>query len=361
MAGNTSAFLWLMLLLKATWAQQLNQWDQTIFGIGGSPGHWGDNMVDKDPSTFAEVAFTPGQGYQFALLLNFARQYQGLYIQSSGDFITDYYVNAQRYQLGFPIVGRVCGATSNFTLVTFTSPEGSPFIYTDSLFITVKATLGTTAIINEVYPIYAGDTIFYPNNSLPVTNLTAPCPGEPTPTTPPTPSSTPAFTPTYTFPPGPTQTIPGHPNATLNRWKDGLNSNGVSILPIILANPSEDSPSPEPAMTDYNFSTYFTQETATFTFLFNDDLAYEGLYIQSLPDDYITAISVDGGWPVDWTIGRVSGATSEWTVVRFVDKQGNPAAVTTGAFYFRIDGTLNGRIQIVDIYPIYAGDMIADL
>ncbi len=365
--ASSSKWMASLLLLGSVCAQQLNQFDQVVFGIGGSPGHSGDNMVDQNPDTWAQQALpqssTLDGGAYFTLLMNFGRTYKGLYIQSSGDFITDYYVKVQRYSLGAPLVGRVCGATSNFTLVTFTTPEGDPFVYTDSFFIYVTAARGSQAIINEVYPIYSGDTIFYPNNTAPVTNITAPCPGAPTPTATATPTTTaPAFTPTYTFPPGPTSTIPGHPNATLNRWKDGLNSNGFSIKPIILANPTPDTPFPDSAMTDYDNSTSFTQSVSGFTFLFNDNLKYVGLYVQSLPGDYITDYSVSGSWPdATHTLGSVSGATSEWTAVRFKDAQGNYAAVKTGAFYFRVDGTLNGNIQIVDIYPIYEGEEVVEL
>ncbi|KAK3322694.1 hypothetical protein B0H66DRAFT_515325 [Apodospora peruviana] len=282
-----------MLLVSHTaLAQQLNSWSQTVFSIGGSADHPGELAVDGDMTTYSESTEVPSY---HALLMNRGSSFLGLYIQSSGDFITDYHVDAINWGFtgGSITRGRVCGATSNFTLVLFEPwPEQSgPGIVTDSLFINVTGALGNTAIINEVYPIFVGDTIFYPNN-------TSPCPPE---------ASVPPPPPPFTLPPTPA--IPGHPEVTPSRW---MPSNKPIPVGGTVANSA--------ALVDYNTTTYWSggsnENPASFSLLFNFKESYQGLYVQSVPGE--------GHFITDYSI------------------------------------TTDGVAKVVEVYPIYAGDLLVE-
>ncbi|KAK0717741.1 hypothetical protein B0T26DRAFT_625421, partial [Lasiosphaeria miniovina] len=138
---------------------QLNSWRQPSFGY--------PETTDGNVGTFKSVDLSRAR---FSLLFNNYDNYAGLYIQSSSaNFITDYNVDAVIGNTD-PVVGRVCGATSNFTLITFTDPAtGNPWIRTATMFVNVINTLGSNsnAIVNEIYPIYQGDSIFDPGNTVP--------------------------------------------------------------------------------------------------------------------------------------------------------------------------------------------------
>ncbi|KAK3681730.1 hypothetical protein B0T22DRAFT_472735 [Podospora appendiculata] len=388
MARLTLAAMPLLMLCGTTVAQTLNTWGQVIFGIGGSDGHLGVLMVDGDPSTYAET--TIASGPQIALLANFPRNYLGFYVQSSGDFLTDYYVNATLHnannQLVMATVGQVCGATSNFTLVAFTGLDGQPGISTDTIFIYPTGAKGATSRINEVYPIFPGDTIFYPNNTR------ASCADQPSTTATVTSTSTPTTfvtsatstpstipTSTVTSPPTSTPTIPNHSEIKLNRWRDGTNSNGASDLPIIdtRQSPAEQAAYPSSGLTDYDATTYFAQafnaQPVEFEFFFNEQFVYEGVYIQSDPANYITDYSIRGWhfvpglnasypYPTSWTLGGVSGATKEWTYVRFANPQGGVGPSDLGTMTFTVTGSVDGQTaRIAGIYPIYEGDGVVEI
>ncbi|CAN8101018.1 unnamed protein product [Discula destructiva] len=153
-----------------TTAPIFNTWPQKNFG--SQP-----NIVDGNVSTYGSIEFhpageLPGYTARFSFLFNRADPvYAGLYVQSSGDYITDYSVYG--YYFGTDAgSGRVCGAQGNFTYVSLLGPDGQPNTFrTDTMFLEVTAAKddAPAAVINEVWPVWVGDDIFYPNN-------TSPCP-----------------------------------------------------------------------------------------------------------------------------------------------------------------------------------------
>lgn len=144
-------------------AQKLNPWPQQNHGGNGRAT---DNNID----TTEERSIAPGDSGSFSLLFNFWINLSGLYIQSSGDFVTDYHVGAV---IGnrFSQVGRLCGATGNFTFVPLVNPEDGGSVFSNTLFVDVIAAKGnsSTAIINEIWPVFPEDEVFDPEN-------TSPCP-----------------------------------------------------------------------------------------------------------------------------------------------------------------------------------------
>ncbi|POS74269.1 hypothetical protein DHEL01_v207332 [Diaporthe helianthi] len=154
----------LLPLAASAAAQKLNSWPQRNYGGNG-------RATDNDINTTEEQKFPT---VRFALLFNSWIKLSGFYIQSSGDFITDYEVTALIGPVGLPRlldVGQVCGATGNFTFVPLVNPQDGSPVWSDTLFIEVSAARGnsSTAIINEIWPIFPGDEIFDPEN-------TSPCP-----------------------------------------------------------------------------------------------------------------------------------------------------------------------------------------
>ncbi|TKW55654.1 hypothetical protein CTA1_12615 [Colletotrichum tanaceti] len=156
-----------LALAASAAAQKLNTWPQHNYG-----GWY--NQTDGDVTTFGSPEITPGGSARFSFLFNRADPpYAGFYVQSSGDYITDYTVSG--YGWGRPVTkGRVCGAKGNFTFIPLTGPNGEPPVSgADTLFLEVTAAKNgaTKATINEVWPVWIGDEIFHPNN-------TSPCPPE---------------------------------------------------------------------------------------------------------------------------------------------------------------------------------------
>lgn len=159
-----SSALALVPLAASAAAQQLNTWPQKNYGGNG-------RATDNDITTTEEKSLPSAE---YPLLFNFYINLSGLYIQSSGDFITDYQVSALLGDFGLRRsvdVGQVCGATGNFTFVSMVDPEDGSYVRSDTFFIEVSAAKGntSTAVINEIWPVFPGDDIFDPEN-------TSPCP-----------------------------------------------------------------------------------------------------------------------------------------------------------------------------------------
>ncbi|KAG8163306.1 hypothetical protein KVR01_006603 [Diaporthe batatas] len=153
----------LLALAASAAAQKLNSWPQHNYGGNGL-------ATDSDTNTVEEYDIPA----RYALLFNRWISLSGFYIQSSGDFITDYSVTALIGPFGLPQsvdVGRVCGATGNFTYVPLVDPQDGSYVWSDTLFIEVSGAKGnsSTARINEIWPVFPGDEIFDPEN-------TSPCP-----------------------------------------------------------------------------------------------------------------------------------------------------------------------------------------
>lgn len=154
-----------ILFAVSAMAQTLNPWPQKNWGGRGL-------YTDGDINTVEEKD-SPDYDGSFALLFNNWITMSGLYIQSSGDdFITDYKVRAVLGE-DFAIleVGRVCGATGNFTFVPLINPrDGKP---PRALTWLVEASgtkqNSTTYRINEMWPVFPGDEVVDPEN-------TSPCP-----------------------------------------------------------------------------------------------------------------------------------------------------------------------------------------
>lgn len=156
----------LLALAASAAAQKFNEW----------PRHnWGGNglATDGDVDTAEAINITQGAA-RYALLFNAWIRLSGFYVQSSGDFITDYHVRALIGPVGLPReyrVGEVCGATGNFTFVPLVDPQDGSYVWSDTLFLEVTANRGnaSTSVINEIWPVLPGDEIFDPEN-------TSPCP-----------------------------------------------------------------------------------------------------------------------------------------------------------------------------------------
>lgn len=158
-----SASLAVLPLVASAAAQQLNTWPKKNYGDNG-------RATDNDINTTEEYKIPAS----FALLFNSWIKLSGFYIQSSGDFITDYEVKALIGDFGRPqrlVVGKVCGATGNFTFVPLINPQDGSPVWSDTLFIDVSASKGnsSSAVINEIWPVFPGDDVFDPGN-------TSPCP-----------------------------------------------------------------------------------------------------------------------------------------------------------------------------------------
>lgn len=164
-SASASTFLFLAASVAA---QKLNTWPQHVYGGTG-------RITDNDIDTVEATTITPGGSARFALLLNFNIGLSGFYIQSSGDFITDYYVDAT-----VPVdagiyksaeVGRVCGATGNFTFVPLANPDTGASLWSATMFVEVTRAEGNSSVapINEIWPVFPGDDVFDPEN-------TSPCP-----------------------------------------------------------------------------------------------------------------------------------------------------------------------------------------
>jgi len=123
----------LSLLLAATpaFGQSLNPWRQRVFlGCCGS-----EELVDGNPNTVSRIR--GGLPAQQSLLFNFKETYIGFYILSSGNYITDYDIVAIDVEWRERVVGRVTGATSNFTAVNFYDADGYPEIFSDIIYLRV--------------------------------------------------------------------------------------------------------------------------------------------------------------------------------------------------------------------------------
>lgn len=157
----------LLALAASGAAQKLNPWPQHNYGGTG-------RTTDNDINTAEVTTITPGGYATYALLFNRWIALSGFYIQSSGDYITDYKVEAIIGPVGLVrryYVGQVCGATGNFTFVPLVDPQDGGYVWSDTLSIEVTAAKGnsSTAIINEIWPVFPGDDIVDPEN-------TSPCP-----------------------------------------------------------------------------------------------------------------------------------------------------------------------------------------
>ncbi|TEY49380.1 hypothetical protein BOTCAL_0287g00040 [Botryotinia calthae] len=310
----------LLLLTVPALGQTLNAWRQTVFGEGCC-----SYAVDGNVTTSDEVGSLPNT---LALLFNFPAEYIGFYVQSSGAYITDYYIEAfevtTRKEI---IVGKVSNATSNFTVVNFYDSVGEAGIFTDTMFFHVTGVSGnSTAFVNEIYPIYSGDTIVYPSGQ----------------------SAQPSPTQTTTAIPTPTTTVyptPTAPGITLNTW------------PTISAT--------KPFVQD-NAGTYVDGNpsigliSSRYYLLFNTFSTYEGFYILSQSPDYITDYYVIAQNPItyaDVEVCRVTNATSNFTLCAFKDEDGNAGFRTATMFIYQ-DGAEDGKLN--DVYPIWPGDMIVD-
>ncbi|KAI3399319.1 hypothetical protein diail_7274 [Diaporthe ilicicola] len=168
MARFSLALAFLSLTASAA-AQKLNAWPKHNYGDNGL-------ATDGDINTAEAKKFPQAR---FALLFNSWIRLSGFYIQSSGDFITDYDVTAIVGPVGLVYeidAGRVCGATGNFTFVPLVNPEDGSSVWSDTLFIEVSAAKGnsSTAIINEIWPVFPGDEVFDPENTSPCPVTTVP-------------------------------------------------------------------------------------------------------------------------------------------------------------------------------------------
>lgn len=313
----------LLLLTVPAFGQTLNAWRQKVYGERCC-GY----AVDGNVTTSDEVVSLP---VTLSLLFNFKAGYIGFYVQSSGAYITDYYVEAvESTTFKDIIVGKVSNATSNFTVVNFYDSVGEAGIFTDTMSFHVTGVSGgnSTAFVNEIYPIYPGDTIVYPSGQS----------AQPSPTQ--TTTAIPTPTPTTTVYPTPTA-----PGITLNAW------------PTIYAT--------KPVVQD-NAGTYVDGNPSTglissrYFLLFNTASTYEGFYILSQSPNYITDYHVIAQNPITYAnveVCRVTNATSNFTLCAFKDEDGNPGFRSATMFIYQ-DGAEDGKLN--DVYPIWPGDVIVD-
>ncbi|KAG8162994.1 hypothetical protein KVR01_007472 [Diaporthe batatas] len=163
MLPNTSACIAILFAGSSAIAQTLNPWPQKNFGGDG-------NYTDGDVNTIETKDYIPYYGGgSFSLLFNTWITMSGLYIQSPGDdFITDYKVQAvigDDYAL--LDVGRVCGATGNFTFVPLINPRDGQPPRSLTWLVNVSGTRenSTTYRINEMWPVFPGDEVVDPENT----------------------------------------------------------------------------------------------------------------------------------------------------------------------------------------------------
>lgn len=166
MFSQTSAYTAILFAVSAV-AQKLNPWLQHNYGGFG-------RYTDGDINTTEEEEYVPAYGGgRFSLLFNHFMTLSGLYIQSSGDdFITDYHawaVIGEDY--AHLDVGRICGATGNFTFVPMVNPRDGGPVNSNTFFVDVIGTKenSSTYVINEMWPVFPGDEVYDPEN-------TSPCP-----------------------------------------------------------------------------------------------------------------------------------------------------------------------------------------
>lgn len=317
----------LSLLATPAFGQTLNAWRQRVFdGCCGIPDHEVAQAVDGNVTTYNEVDTLPNR---LGLLFNSPDVYLGFYIQSSGAYITDYYVTCvESITVRDIIVGEVSNATSNFTLVEFFNSDGTAGVETDTIFLEITAVSdgGSTAITNGIYPIYRGDTIVYPSGQ------------------------SAQASPTQTNIP-PTSTAVVIPSPTIS---------GVTLNPWPTTSAGEPLPQGEP-YNDRNLST--TYNTSRYLFLFNRLTTYEGFYVLSKSPNYLTNYHVVAQNPttyVNYEVCRVRNAASNFTLCAFIDEEGYPG-YWTDIIYIYPDASLNGADpEINEVYPIWPGDYIKD-
>ncbi|KAI9648329.1 hypothetical protein NHQ30_002962 [Ciborinia camelliae] len=202
------------------------------------------------------------------------------------------------------IVGKVSGATFNFTVVEFYNSAGTAGIETDTIFfyITGVSDGGSTTFTNEIYPIYPGDTIVYaPGQSA------QPSPTQSTTSTPTSTTAVAIHTPTIA-------------GVTLNAW------------------PTTGATEPLPQGKAYT-----------------DVLPQSPNY---LTDYHVIAQNVQT--LAEFEVCRVTGAPSNFILGAFVDEAGNPGYSTDVIFIYP-DAVLSATaLEINEVYPIWLGDYIVD-
>lgn len=165
MFPHTSACTAILLASSAV-AQKLNPWPQHNYGGFG-------RYTDGDINTSEEKEYNSyDDGGDFPLLFNHRMTLSGLYILSSTDFITDYNVNAViGDDYAHLQIGRICGATGNFTFVPLINPRDGGPVWSDTFWLIATGTKqnATTYVISEMWPVFPGDEVFDPEN-------TSPCP-----------------------------------------------------------------------------------------------------------------------------------------------------------------------------------------
>ncbi|KAF7900199.1 uncharacterized protein EAF01_007502 [Botrytis porri] len=310
----------ILLLTTPALGQTLNAWRQTVYGEGCC-----SYAVDGNVTTYDEIDSLPKR---LSLLLNFPAAYLGFYIQSSGSYITDYYVEAvESTTVKKIIVGKVSGATSNLTVVNFYDSAGTAPISTETLYLHITGVSdgGSETFVNEIYPIYSGDTIVYPSGQS----------AQPSPT-----QTNVIPTPTSTIFPTPTA-----PGITLNAWPTI-----TATMPFVQDRTS--------SYIDGNPSTGLV--ASQYYLLFNTASTYEGFYILSQSPDFITDYYVIAHNPITYKqfeVCRVTNAKSNFTLCAFLDEDGNPGYRSATINIYQ-DGAGQGKLN--EVYPIWPGDMLVD-
>ncbi|KAF9876472.1 hypothetical protein CkaCkLH20_05880 [Colletotrichum karsti] len=164
-----------LALLATSTTSAIIPWDTTEeYGYVTTLSSQGDAAVtDSDVTTFTEKGLDTGA--RFTILTNSDDLYAGIYVQSSGDFVTDYDVRALDQNGETVAFYDVCGARSNFTYIPFIGTRGdgrTMGVNTVTIVLDARASKNgaTTARINEIYPIHVGDEVFNPNNTSPCPN-----------------------------------------------------------------------------------------------------------------------------------------------------------------------------------------------
>ncbi|KAK3368772.1 hypothetical protein B0H63DRAFT_529140 [Podospora didyma] len=137
--------------------------------------------------------------------------------------------------------------------------------------------------------------------------------------------------------------MPAAVTPTLNKWRTGKNADGFTLAPILLGNIKRQR--------DLQPAVQHPQR-------------YRGLYIQSVAGKRVTDLSVrhwDPELQQGWTVGTIEGATSDFSVMIFVDEAEVPATVSAISLFFTTSGAEGGVAGIGEVYPMYEGDEIVEV
>lgn len=306
-------------LSTPAFSQTLNQWRHWVHPICC---YEFEPIIDGDPSTSAALDISTNE---ITILTGTREELLGFYMQTSGRWIHEAQVTIYDPFYNSPVVGRGVASPDKpgWMVIPFYYPDGEPgaiasyFNIEDTAWQGNWTGIGDTKI-NEIWPIYPGDEIAFPEGYTP-----------------------PAWNPVKTIAP-----IPKAEGLRLERWPE---------YPTYLA--GAENPT---AIHDRNIDTSVTLHfPASLKLSFFSPKNLKGLYVLSNLQNY-HVISEDAYTREDKEICRVTNASGDFTVCPFKGDHGGEFFYSND-FTIVADGVDNATVVTVnEVWPIFAGDDYID-